>query len=279
MSAGNHHTRAEWDAIAVGYDRTNTPTQMSIAGEGLRRAGVRAGTRFLDVASGSGALGISAARLGALVVSVDQSPVMLELLRARARKDGFEVETRVMDGHTLALDADSFEVAGSQFGVMLFADMPKALREMARVIEPGGRMLINAYGNPGEIDFLGFFVRAVRSVRPDFDGPPSDPPPIEFQLSDPKRLRNELMAAGLKQVEVETVQEATEFESGRDLWDWTIHSNPLVEKILSGLNITSDERGVIERGLHELVRERAAGKRSAILTNPVHVGVGTKPTD
>jgi ubiquinone/menaquinone biosynthesis C-methylase UbiE len=276
MSGSNHHTRAEWDAIAVGYDRTNTPTQMSVASEGLRRAGVCAGTRFLDVASGSGALSIPAARLGALVVSIDQSPVMLELLRARARKEGLEIETRIMDGHALAFEAGGFEVAGSQFGVMLFADMPKALREMARVIEPGGRVLINAYGSPAQIDFLGFFVGAIRSVRPDFDGPSGDPPPIEFQLSDPNRLRNELSAAGLQEVEVQTVQEGTEFENGRELWDWTIHSNPLVEKTLSGLNITIDERSVIEQRLHELVRERAAGRRSALLTNPVHVGVGTK---
>jgi ubiquinone/menaquinone biosynthesis C-methylase UbiE len=244
--------------------------------EGLQRAGVRAGTRFLDIASGSGALSIPAARLGAQVVAVDQSPVMLELLRTRARKEGLEVETRVMDGHALELEAGSFEVAGSQFGVMLFADMPKALREMARVIEAGGRVLISAYGNPAEIDFLGFFVAAIRSVRPDFDGPPSDPPPIEFQLSDPKRLRNQLTAAGLKEVNVETLQEATEFENGRDLWEWTICSNPLVEKILAQLNINASERDIIQQSLDKLVRERAAGTHSARLTNPVHVGVGTK---
>ena len=81
----NHHTRAEWDRIAAGYDKTNTPTQMWVGREGLERAGVRAGTRFLDIASGSGALSIPAARLGAQVVAVDQSPVMLELLRTRAR--------------------------------------------------------------------------------------------------------------------------------------------------------------------------------------------------
>jgi ubiquinone/menaquinone biosynthesis C-methylase UbiE len=107
-------TRAAWDRIAPGYDRTNTPTQMWVAGEGLRRAGVAADTRFLDVAAGSGALSIPAARRGARVLSVDVSPAMLELLRARARREGLEVETRLMDGHALALDDSSFDVAGSQ---------------------------------------------------------------------------------------------------------------------------------------------------------------------
>src|SRR5215510_8672229 len=66
-----------WDRIAPGYDRTNTPTQMWLGQEGLRRAAVRAGTRFLDVAAGSGALSIPAARLGAQVLATNQSRVML----------------------------------------------------------------------------------------------------------------------------------------------------------------------------------------------------------
>ena len=81
-------TRAAWDAIAPDFDRTNTPTQMAVAMEGLRRAGVRAGMRFLDVAAGSGALSIPAARLGADVLATDRSPAMLELLRDRARSEG-----------------------------------------------------------------------------------------------------------------------------------------------------------------------------------------------
>ena len=125
-------TRAAWDKIAPGYDKTNTPTQMWLGNEGLRRAELRAGMRFLDVAAGSGALSISAARLGAQVLATDQSPVMLELLRARARQEGLNIETRVMDGHALELDDNSFDMVGSQFGVMLFPDMPKGITEMVR---------------------------------------------------------------------------------------------------------------------------------------------------
>ena len=128
-------TRAAWNKIAPGYDRTNTPTQMWLGNEGLRRAGLRSGMRFLDVAAGSGALSIPAARLGAQVVATDQSPAMLELLDKRARKDGLSVDTRVMDGNALELDDNSFDMAGSQFGVMLFPDMPKGIREMARVVK------------------------------------------------------------------------------------------------------------------------------------------------
>jgi SAM-dependent methyltransferase len=267
-------TRIAWDRIAAGYDRTNTLTQMWLGNEGLRRAELRPGMRFLDVAAGSGALSIPAARLGAQVVATDLSRVMLDLLEARARKEGLKIETRVMDGQALDLDDDSFDVAGSQFGAMLFPNMPKGIREMVRVVKPGGRVLMNVYGDPHEIDFLGFFVTAVQSVRPDFDGPPADPPPLPFQLQDPERLRRELAAAGLRDVVVETITESTEFQTGRQVWEWIVWSNPIVEGILGDLGVSGDERETIEEALDRLVRERAGGSETAVLTNPINIGIG-----
>ena len=268
---------AEWDKIAPAYDRTNTPSQMRIAEEGLSRVGLEAGMRVLDVAAGSGALSIPAARREAHVVAVDQSPAMLELLDRRAQAEGLSVETRVMDGQQLELEDDSFDIAGSQFGVMLFPDMPRGIREMARVTRPGGHVLVTAYGDPHQIEFLGFLVEAVRSVRPGFDGPPMDPPPLEFQLADPDRLRRVLADAGLEDVIVETFTETTEHGSGRDLWEWLLSSNPIVERILGGmLALSAEERGTVEGVLEDLVRARAAPGSAAILTNPVNVGIGTK---
>lgn len=270
------HGRAAWDRIAPGYDRTNTPTQMWLGSEGIRRAGLRAGMRFLDVAAGSGALGIPAARAGARVLATDLSPVMLELLRARARDEKLTIETRVMDGHALELDDDSFDMAGSQFGVMLFPDMPRGIREMVRVVAPGGLVLLHAYGDPHRIDFLGFLIEAVRSVRPEFDGPPMDPPPLEFQLADPARMRDELASAGLRDIRVETITETTEFASGEALWDWLVSSNPIVESVLGTLDLSADEVGVIRRRLGAMVRDRAGSDSAARLTSPINIGIGTK---
>jgi ubiquinone/menaquinone biosynthesis C-methylase UbiE len=268
--------RTAWDQIAPGYDRTNTVTQMRLGEIGVQRAHVRAGMRFLDVASGSGALSIPAARAGAHVVAIDQSPVMLELLTARSREAGLSIETRIMDGQALQFDDRSFDVAGSQFGVMLFPEMAKGIREMARVVVPGGHVLVTAYGDPHQIDFLDFFVRAVQSVREDFTGPPTDPAPLPFQLQDPSRLRNELITAGLQDVQVATVTESTEFRTGTELWEWIVWSNPIVELILAELSLSQAERKTVEQVLERLVRERAGGGESAVLTNPVNIGVGTK---
>ncbi len=276
VNAVNYTARAAWDRIAADYDRTNTPTQMWLGSAGLRRVGLRSGMRFLDVAAGSGALSIPAARLDAEVLATDQSPVMLELLATRARKEGLTVETRVMDGHALELPDDSFDVVGSQFGVMLFPDMPMGIREMVRVAKPDGSVLVHAYGEAHRIDFLGFLIDAVQSVRPEFHGPPSDPAPLEFQLSDPDRLRSEFAAAGLKGVSVETIIETTEFGNGNALWDWIVSSNPIVACVLGPLTLTNGETDRVKQALENMVRDRAAGGRTARLTNPINIAIGKK---
>ena len=277
MDALQDTTRAAWDRIAAGYDRTNTSTQMWLGTEGLRRAGLRPGMRFLDVAAGSGALAIPAARLGAQVLAIDHSSAMLDLLAKRAHNEGLTIDTRVMDGHALDLPDDSFDRVGSQFGVMLFPNMPKGIREMVRVTRPGGSVLLHAYGNPHDIDFLGFLISAIHTVRPHFDGPPSDPPPLEFQLADPERLRNEFVDAGLTDVRIETIVERTEFKSGSELWDWIVSSNPIVDCLLGPLKLTNAERATITHALEAKVRDRAAGQAAATLTNPVNIATGVKP--
>jgi ubiquinone/menaquinone biosynthesis C-methylase UbiE len=267
--------RAAWDRIAAGYDRTNTPSQMWLGNEGLRRVGLRPGMRFLDVAAGSGALSIPAARLGAQVLAVDISPAMLDRLQRRARTERLSMQTRAMDGHALTLDDDSYDIAGSQFGVMLFPDLPKGIRELARVVRPGGRVLMTVYGHPHELDFLGFFVTAVQTVVPAFQGPPMDPMPLPFQVLDPARLRQELVAAGLTRVAVETITECTQFQSGAHLWDWLVHSNPLVTAILAELALDADQIVTVREAVDRLVRERAGTSGVATLRASVNIGTAT----
>lgn len=269
-------TPAAWDAIATGYDDLVTPTHFWLGEEALRRAGVAAGMYVLDVAAGSGALSIPAARLGARVLSVDHSPSMLARLDARAREEGLDIETRVMDGHALALDEGTFDAAGSQFGVMLFPDMPRGIREMARVTRRGGRVLMVVFGDPRQVEFIQFFIRAIQAVRPDFAGLPMDPPPLPFQLRDPARLRQELADAGLSDVRVDTIVERLEVKSSSQLWGWLMNSNPIAGALLRDLQLDEDATARVRQALDDLVRARAAGGSVAILTNPIHIGIGTK---
>lgn len=266
-----------WDEVAPGYDEFVTPPNLHLATRVLQQAGLESGMRLLDVAAGSGAVSLAAARLGARVTAVDISPVMIERLGRRAREEGLELDAQVMDGHALDLGSDRFDMAASQFGVMLFPDLPRGLREMVRVTKPGGRVVVVAFGSPAKVEFIQFFTRAVQAAVPGFAGLPADPPPLPFQVQDPEKLRREMTDAGLEQVRVEQITENKEFTSGEHFWNWIIGSNPIPGMLLAGLDLAPDQLGVIRKAADDLIRERAGGADSAVLTNPLNIGVGRRP--
>jgi ubiquinone/menaquinone biosynthesis C-methylase UbiE len=275
-SPNREDARRAWDKVAPGYDEFVTPTYFGLGTEALRRAGLRPGMRLLDVAAGSGAVSLAAARLGARVTAVDVSPVMVEQLSRRARQEALDLEARVMDGHALELEDDSFDIVASEFGVMLFPDLPRGLREMARVTRPGGRVVVVAFGSPARIEFLGFFIRAVQAAVPGFTGPPMDPLPLPFQVQDPEKLRLEMVGAGLKDVRVEETSEKMKYTSGEHYWGWVTNSNPIVGMLLGQLDLKADQIATIKRAADALIRERAAGTGTAVLLSPINIGIGTK---
>jgi hypothetical protein len=143
------------------------------------------------------------------------------------------------------------------------------------VTKPGGRVVIVAYGSPSKFEGLHVFLGALESVNPDFEGLPDDPPPLEFQVADPGVLRDRLVAAGLRDVVVDTThQERILLRSGRELWDWCLGSNPIAGMLVSALS--EDQRRAMLERLDQTIRARADGAGLAALTAPVNIGVGTK---
>jgi ubiquinone/menaquinone biosynthesis C-methylase UbiE len=265
-----------WSAIAKGYDQYVAPQEVDLANEALGLVELEPGERFLDVAAGTGGLSLPAARLGAEVLATDWSAAMIERFEARVREEGLgQAEGRVMDCHALDLPDDSFDVTGSQFGVMLVPDQPRALSEMVRVTKPGGRVLVIAYGFPAELEFLQFFLGALKAVAPEFPGLPDDPPPLEFQVSDPEVLRERLTDAGLKDVRVEHTAERPTFASGQEMWDWVLYGNPIPGMVIADLGLTEEQEARLRQILHGMLRERAGRDGRATLTNRVNIGIGT----
>ena len=265
-----------WDAIAAGYDEFVAPGEARFANAGLRLAGLKPGDRFLDVAAGPGGLSLPAARLGAKVLATDWSAAMIERFEARVRDEGLSnAAGSVMDAHDLKIEDDTFDVTGSQFGVMLVPDQPLALREMVRVTKPGGRVLLIAYGSPDEFETLQVFITAMQAVVPEFEQLPDDPPPLDFQVADPEVMRQRLTDAGLKDVVVDTThQERVEFRSGQQVWDWVLNSNPIAGMIVGDL--TPGQQDSVRQVLDRMIRKRSDGHGPTVLTAPLNIGVGQK---
>jgi SAM-dependent methyltransferase len=165
-------------------------------------------------------------------------------------------------------------VTGSEFGVMLVPDRPRALQEMVRVTKPGGRVLVIAYGPPTELEFLHLFIGALHAVDPSFTGVPDDPPPLEFQVADPAVLRQRLIDAGLRDVRIEPSVERAAFRSGQELWDWVLYGNPLPGMLVGALS--HDQRDTLKGMLDGMLRERADATGRAFVENRVNIGIGTK---
>jgi len=116
-------------------------TTLQIVGESLAEAAdVRAGERVLDVAAGNGNATLAAARRFADVTSTDYVPALLDKGRKRARAEDLSVRFQVADAEALPFDDESFDVVLSTFGVMFAPDQKRAVREVLRVLRPGGRV-------------------------------------------------------------------------------------------------------------------------------------------
>ena len=159
---------------------------------------------------------------------------------------------------------------------MLFPDLPRALAEMVRVTKPGGRVLMIVV-RPADADRLPWLLSRAPSSRscPGFPGLPDEPPPLEFQVADPERLRERLDEAGLHDVRIEALGGASRrSRPGRQLWDWVLNSNPIAGHVVADLH--DEQRADVRRALDGMVRERAGTGDEAVLSGPVNIGIGTK---
>jgi ubiquinone/menaquinone biosynthesis C-methylase UbiE len=268
--------RQVWDAIAHRYDKFVTDEDMPFADQVLDRVEVGPGTRFLDVACGSGAVAIPAARRGAAVTGVDLSPTMVDRLIARARAEGLaNLAGQVMNAEALDLPDDTFDVAASQNGVSLLPDLAAGLWEMTRVTKPGGTVTIVAFGPLQKAEFLGFFLRALQAVVPDTPLPPTDPLPLPMQLANPAVFRQKLTDAGLAHLRIETTSWDMRFTSGRHFWDVVTASDPIAVQLTASL--TDQQRVEVQQVLDGMLRERAGGAAKAVLRNDMNIAIGVKP--
>lgn len=157
-----------FDELAPVYDRGNTLLSFGLA-EHWRRQAVASfhedpPQRVLDVACGTGDFvrAVLKATPASSVTGLDFSEEMLRLARAK------NIPATFVQGDVLALpfEAGSFDAVTVGFGLRNFVDLPKALAEVARVLTPGGRLVILEATRPGTRLKQGFFKAYQKSVAP-----------------------------------------------------------------------------------------------------------------
>lgn len=188
-----------WDTAALHYEKTAHPFTARYAEAALARVPLTPDSRVLDVAAGTGALALAAARTGAQVLATDFSPGMVARIAAAGLPN---VEAQVMDGQALALPDAGFDAVFSIFGVIMFPDWRKGLSEMARVTRPGGHGVVSTWQDRGAATFL-LLGQIRRRLFPDRPG--MSMPEAVQALSAPADFARELTAAGYRDPQIEPV--------------------------------------------------------------------------
>lgn len=129
----------------------------------VRFAGVKPGAKVLDVGCGTGVVALTAARTGAKVTGLDLTPELVARARENVALSGLEVELHEGDAEALPFPDGTFDVVVSQFGHM-FAPRPEVVvREMVRVLRPGGTIAFSTW--PPEL-YTGRFFALVGKYGP-----------------------------------------------------------------------------------------------------------------
>lgn len=196
--------RATWDGVAPGWRRWGPEFERgaaTVTARLLELGGVSAGSRVLDVGSGTGEPALSAARVAGpsgRVVGVDLSPEMVSAARAAAH--GLDnVELLAGDVETAPLPPASFDVALSRWSLMFAADRVELLRAIAAALVPGGVLAAAVWAGPERVPMISLGFRVV-SGHLDLAPPPPGPGP--FTMADPAAVADELAEAGFGAIDV-----------------------------------------------------------------------------
>jgi len=181
--------------------------------------GLRPGDRVIDIGCGVGTttLVIAALVAPASAVGVDISATMLGAARARASATGcLNVEFRHHDVQDEPLEAASFDVAFSRFGVMFFPEPERAFANVCRSLVSGGRFGFVCFQRPSDNPMILQPVMAA-AAHVHMPPPPGPTEPSPFSLADPDRVRSLLQDAGFADVVIEPGPSSADLGSADDL--------------------------------------------------------------
>jgi len=234
-------TRDQWQAAAEPWHRWS-PTLKQWLGKAtdkmLDMASISIGHRVLDVAAGAGEQSITTAKkvgTSGYVLATDISSNILEFAQQMAKQAGLNnIETLVLDGENLTLPDATFDSVISRVGLIYFPDQQRALKEMLRVLKPGGKVAAVVYSTPEKNKFFSVPVSIIRN-RAKLPPPlPGQPGP--FSLGAEGIIESAFSQAGFINVKSELVDSPLLLPSAKECVRFEKESFGALHQMMSTLS-------------------------------------------
>jgi len=200
--------RYGWDKAAEYYEDSWRDQLKPAQDKMLEMAALQPGEKVVETSCGTGLVTFRAAKQvepGGEIVATDISETMIEMAGAIAKKQKIEnVTFHRMDAEELDLEDDQFDVAISGLGLMYFPDPVQGLKEMQRVLKPGGRASVAIWGERKNCGWADIFPIVDKRVA-------SDVCPMFFQQGTGNTLEHSFHAAGFEDVETDRFKVSISF--------------------------------------------------------------------
>lgn len=250
MSAKNN--QPDWNTIAEKFDIW-LPHIAPVSEALLAALAAKPGERILDLASGTGEPALTLARRlrgHANILGIDAADGMVQVAQAKAAKERLSgISFKCMPAEQLKLGDNSFDRVVCRFGVMLFEDPLQGLKEMRRVLKPGGHFALAVWSTPETFPTLQWSYEAFAKRLPEDLHPPLAK---ATSLGAPGLLEDLLEAAGFSEFTVQPRAFDYQFESFEDFWD-TMEASDLLKQQYDAL--PQNERGKIRDEVGRFARD------------------------
>lgn len=268
----------QWDAAAVGWMRWNEfndRADQHISERLVELAGVRSGSRVLDVAAGYGEPALTAARKAGPdghVVATDISAEMLAFGRERAAAAGLDnVEFVESDAFSLDFPHASFDAAVSRWGIIFEPDAENAAARIRGFLKPGARIAISSWGEPDQVPFLSIPMRTTRErlgLRPPLAGTPGP-----LSRPTPTAIGGLLEGGGFSNVAVEQAEVIFEFDSPEQFTAYVRAISAPIRAMIE--QHAGDAQEAAWDAITEAARDAGGGARPLRLSNVVLLASAT----